>query len=154
MRSVIAIPIWVVVCFAVGLAASYFQNESLTMWYPLLRRSSITPPNIVFPIVWSILYFLMAVSAGLVSGVAHERRGVILVVFVVQLLLNFLWCITFFAMRNPLLGLIDILLLDAVVLFYIIITFKVNRLASLLFVPYIAWLAIATYLNAYIYLHN
>jgi tryptophan-rich sensory protein len=145
---------WVIICFAVGLVASYFQNESLTVWYPMLQRSSITPPNIVFPIVWSILYLLMGISAGLVSATTHESRGFVLSVFVVQLLLNFLWCITFFAMRNPLLGLINILLLDALVIIYIFISFRVNRWDSVLFVPYILWLAIATYLNAYIYIYN
>lgn len=154
MRLVFSIPMWVIICFAVGLVASYFQNESLTVWYPMLQRSSITPPNIVFPIVWSILYLLMGISAGLVSATTHVNRGFVLSVFVVQLLLNFLWCITFFAMRNPLLGLINILLLDALVIIYIIISFRVNRWASVLFVPYILWLAIATYLNAYIYIYN
>lgn len=154
MRTVVAIPVWVVVCFAVGLTASYLQNESLTMWYPLLHRSPLTPPNLVFPIVWSILYLLMGISAGLVSGSGDETRRLVLTVFVVQLVLNFLWCITFFTMRNPLLGLIDILLLDAMVLLYIVLSYRVHRTASYLFVPYIVWLMMATYLNAYIYAHN
>ena len=124
------------------------------MWYPLLHRSSITPPNIVFPIVWSILYLLMGVSAGLIQGSGNETRRLVLTVFVVQLVLNFMWCITFFAMRNPLLGLLDILLLDAMVLLYIVLSYRVNRWASYLFIPYIVWLMIATYLNAFIYVHN
>jgi tryptophan-rich sensory protein len=57
-------------------------------------------------------------------------------------------------MRNPLLGLLDILLLDAMVLLYIVLSYRVNRVASFLFIPYIVWLMIATYLNAYIYVHN
>ena len=124
------------------------------MWYPLLHRSSITPPNIVFPIVWSILYLLMGVSAGLIQGSGNETRRLVLTVFVVQLVLNFMWCITFFAMRNPLLGLLDILLLDAMGLLYIVLGYRVNRWASYLFIPYIVWLMIATYLNAFIYVHN
>ena len=154
MRTVVAIPVWVVVCFAVGLTASYLQNESLTMWYPFLHRSPLSPPNLVFPIVWSILYLLMGISAGLVSGSGDETRRLVLTVFVVQLVLNFLWCITFFTMRIPLLGLIDILLLDAMVLLYIVLSYRVHRTASYLFVPYIVWLMMATYLNAYIYAHN
>jgi tryptophan-rich sensory protein len=154
MRTVIAVPVWVLICFAVGLLASYFQNDALTMWYPMLRRSSITPPNIVFPIVWSILYLLMGISAGIVQGSGNETRRLVLTVFIVQLILNFLWCITFFTMRNPLLGLWDILLLDAMVLLYIVLSYRVNRVASFLFIPYIVWLMIATYLNAYIYVHN
>ena len=154
MRTVVAVPVWVIVCFAVGLCASYLQNEALMMWYPLLRRSPLTPPNIVFPIVWSILYLLMGISAGLVQGSGHETRRLVMTVFIVQLVFNFLWCITFFTLRNPLLGFLDILLLDAMVLLYIVLSYRVNRLASYLFVPYIAWLLMATYLNLYIYLHN
>lgn len=154
MRTVIAVPVWVLICFAVGLLASYFQNDALTMWYPLLRRSSITPPNIVFPIVWSILYLLMGISVGIVQGSGCETRRLVLTVFIVQLILNFLWCITFFTMRNPLLGLLDILLLDAMVLLYIVLSYRVNHVASFLFIPYIVWLMIATYLNAFIYVHN
>ncbi len=154
MRTVIAVPMWVLICLAVGLTASYFQNDALTMWYPLLRHSSITPPNIVFPIVWSILYLLMGISAGLVQGSGHETRRLVLTVFVVQLMLNFLWCITFFAMRNPLLGLLDILLLDAMVILYIFLSYRASRAASFLFIPYIVWLMIATYLNTYIFMHN
>ena len=154
MRTVVAVPVWVIVCFAVGLLASYLQNEALMMWYPLLWRSPLTPPNIVFPIVWSILYLLMGISAGLVQGSGHETRRLVMTVFIVQLVFNFLWCITFFTLRNPLLGFLDILLLDAMVLLYIVLSYRVNRLASYLFVPYIAWLLMATYLNLYIYLHN
>ena len=154
MRTVVAVPVWVIVCFAVGLLASYLQNEALMMWYPLLWRSPLTPPNIVFPIVWSILYLLMGISAGLVQGSGHETRRLVMTVFIVQLVFNFLWCITFFTLRNPLLGFLDILLLEAMVLLYIVLSYRVNRLASYLFVPYIAWLLMATYLNLYIYLHN
>lgn len=154
MRRVVAIPMWVLICFAVGLTASYFQNEALTMWYPLLKRSAITPPNIVFPIVWSILYLLMGISAGLVTGSNRHGREVVLTVFVIQLLLNFLWCITFFAMRNPLLGLVNIALLDAMVVIYIVLSYRLHRAAAYLFVPYIVWLAVATYLNAYIFIYN
>ena len=118
MRTSIAIPVWVLVCFVVGLTASYFQREALALWYPILEKSSLTPPNIVFPIVWSILYLLMGISVGLVIGSGHPHRRAVMWIFIVQLVLNFMWSILFFYMRNPLWGLIDIVLLDVVVLLY------------------------------------
>lgn len=154
MHKVFTIPIAVLVCFAVGLTASYFQADALTQWYPLLNRPSLTPPNIVFPIVWSILYLLMGISIGLVTGSMYTDRRAITIVFILQLLLNFLWSILFFYMRNPLWGLIDIVALDIVVLLYIMLTHRHHRTASYLFIPYIVWLIMATYLNGYIYLHN
>lgn len=154
MKAIITIPIGVILSFAVGLTASYLQSESLSQWYPLLNKPSLTPPNIVFPIVWSILYLLMGISAGLVAATPHAHRGAVITIFAVQLLLNFMWCILFFTMRNPLLGLIDIVLLDVMVLVYIIYSYSINHIASYLFIPYLLWLGIATYLNSYILMHN
>lgn len=154
MRTSVAIPLWIFICFAVGFVASHFQTEALTYWYPLLDKSAYTPPNIVFPIVWSILYLLMGISAGLVTASAREGRNVVLLVFTLQLLLNFLWSITFFTMRNSLLGLLNIVLLDVAVIYYIVRSYRVSRVAALLFVPYVVWLAMATYLNAYITIYN
>ena len=154
MRTVVAIPMWVIVCFAVGLVASYMQNDSLTMWYPLLRRSPLTPPNIVFPIVWSILYLLMGISAGIVTASTHRCKRPVLSIFIIQLLLNFMWCIFFFTLRNPMLGFVDIIVLDVAVLLYIVRSRAVSRVASYLFVPYILWLLMASYLNGYILMCN
>ena len=154
MRKVVSIPMWVVICFAVGFLASYLQEESLQTWYPLLRRSVLTPPNIVFPIVWSILYLLMGISAGIVPGSQHPHRRPVLAIFIIQLLLNFMWCIFFFTLRHPLLGFVDILVLDAAVLLYIVRSREVSRVASYLFIPYILWLLMASYLNGYILMCN
>lgn len=154
MRTSVAIPVSVLVCFAVGLTASYFQTESLALWYPILNRSAYTPPNIVFPIVWSILYLLMGVSVGLVIGSKRSGWRTVVAIFVVQLLLNFMWSILFFYQRSPLMGLIDIVLLDVAVLLYMVRSYKVHRAAMYLFVPYIVWLVIATYLNGYIFMNN
>ncbi len=154
MRNVITIPVAILICFAVGLTASYFQHDSLAMWYPLLRKPAITPPNIIFPIAWSIIYVCMGISAGLVASSTHHIRHNVLVIFGVQLFFNFMWSILFFYLRNPLWGCIDILLLDVFVVLYTICSFRVKRGASYLFIPYILWLIFATYLNGYVYLYN
>jgi tryptophan-rich sensory protein len=74
--------------------------------------------------------------------------------FIGQLFLNFMWSILFFAMQSPILGFFDILLLDILVLLYTIHVYSVNRLSAWLFIPYIIWLVLATYLNVYIIIAN
>jgi tryptophan-rich sensory protein len=154
MKRFLWIVIAVMVCFAVGFSAKWFQADALVNWYPLLAKPSITPPNSVFPIAWGIIYLCMGVSVGLLQPVVRATRRVLLGVFVIQLVLNFLWSLTFFYLQSPLLGLINIIALDYVVLAYIDICRNVNKVAAWLFVPYALWLLFATYLNGYIYFAN
>lgn len=65
-----------------------------------------------------------------------------------------MWSLLFFYMRNPTLGFVDIILLDIFVVIYFAGAYVVNRISAWLFVPYIIWLAFATYLNGYIMMHN
>ena len=130
----------ILLCFAVGLSASYFQSDSISEWYPLLNKPVLTPPNGAFPIAWSIIYICMGLSLSVLWGI--------------QLVVNFLWSLLFFAFRNPFLGLIDILLLDILVWIYISRAYRKEKAAALLFVPYFLWLLLATYHNGYVYLYN
>ena len=72
----------------------------------------------------------------------------------VQLVFNFLWSILFFTMRMPFCGFIDILLLDASVVYFMISVSKKDKPSLYMFIPYILWLVIATYLNGYILINN
>ena len=141
----------VLLCLAVGFSGSLFQKEAMVEWYPYLVKSSLTPPAVVFPIVWTVLYVLIGISLGRLWGKGYktEVRS-----WFVQLLLNFSWSIVFFYFHETLGGFIVILLLDVVVLDYIIQTRKEDRWAMWCFVPYLVWLVLATYLNAFIYLNN
>lgn len=142
----------ILLCFAVGLSASYFQSDSISEWYPLLNKPALTPPNGAFPIAWSIIYICMGLSLGcLIERGANKTLSVL---WGIQLVVNFLWSLLFFAFRNPFLGLIDILLLDILVWIYISRAYRKEKAASLLFVPYFLWLLLATYLNGYVYLYN
>ncbi len=155
MKKSLNIALPVVVCLLTGWVASLLQNDALMVWYPSLVKSTLTPPNAVFPIAWGILYILMGVSIGLILNRANKReRRFFTALFDVQLLFNFLWSIAFFVLESPLLGLIDIVILDGLVVFYIIRSWRTFRTASLLFVPYAAWIIFATYLNFFILIHN
>ncbi len=154
MKKVVSLSVPIFICLLTGWLASYFQAESIRSWYPFLNKSAWTPSNMFFPVAWGIIYVCMGISAGLVFLSGASNRNRLLGLFAVQLFFNFIWSILFFYLRNPLLGFIDILVLDILVSIYTVKSYGANRLASYLFIPYIAWIYFATYLNGYILIRN
>lgn len=131
-----------------------FQTESMISWYPTLEKSVLTPPGFVFPIVWTLLYICIGISLAYILLQEPEKKFVLVFLWSSQILFNFLWSILFFYMKSPLLGFIDIILLDIVVILFIICSFKSSKVSSLLFIPYLVWLVLATYLNGYVMFNN
>lgn len=154
MKRVIYILIAVLICFGVGYTASLFQMESMTSWYPYLNKSVLTPPNYVFPIAWGIIYLCCGLSIGLVWNKREMLDAGLGWIFLLQLVLNFSWSLLFFYLQDPFSGLIDLILLDLVVYLYVIVCYRVSKISTWLFAPYIIWLILATYLNAYIVINN
>ena len=151
MKKFLAYSIPIVLTFAVGALGSYVQGDALREWYPMLVKSPATPPTVVFPIAWGILYLLIGISAGTMLAKGDMS---VLRLWLLQLLFNFLWSVCFFALRSPLIGLLVILALDVTVFAYIIYAASRRPIAAWLFVPYMLWLIFATYLNGYIYINN
>ena len=141
-------------CFALGAVAALLQTDSLRAWYPGLAKPMLTPPAIVFPIAWSLLYCCIGLSAGMVLSSGSRRRNSVMLLWYLQLAFNFLWSILFFTLRNPQLGLIDIVLLDISVILYIVFSARVRTAAAWIMVPYLCWILFATYLNAFIWAAN
>ena len=154
MKKIISITIWVSVCLVLGYLSSLFQSSAMTDWYPTLHRSSLTPPDWLFPVAWTIIYILMGISVGLLHDIRNIYTRFLYILFVIQLILNILWSLFFFYMRSPIFGFIDIILLDMFCVIYFAATYFVYRPSAWLFLPYILWLAFATYLNGYIMIHN
>lgn len=144
----------VAICFIVGAISSRFQHNALIEWYPYLNKPSVTPPDFVFPIAWSIIYLCMGTSIGLAWYTPKREFKPIMKLFVLQLLLNFTWSILFFTLHSPIAGFINLIVLDAVTIMYIKKASSVNKASAWLFAPYILWLAFATYLNGYIMFAN
>ena len=101
----------VLVCFLLGFIAGRIQSDAIENWYPLLDKPALTPPNIVFPIAWSVIYLCIGISAGLILSGDSPRKKRLIALFCVQLLFNFAWSVAFFYFRSPLAGLVDILIL-------------------------------------------
>ena len=151
MKKILAYTVPVLLCLAIGAIGSYIQTPAIRVWYPTLIKSPLTPPAIVFPIAWTILYIMIGLSIGRLIAIGDMS---IVRLWIFQLLVNFLWIIAFFALRSPILGLITILILDVLVFAYTIYAFSSDHIAGWLFVPYMLWLIFATYLTGYIYLNN
>lgn len=154
MKKVISILLPILICFMIGLAASEFQQDAIKKWYPLLEKPDLTPPNIVFPIAWSIIYLCIGLSIGIIYLSNSLKKNELIKLFSIQLFFNFIWSILFFYLQNPLLGLIDILILDICVTIYVIKSYPVKKVSSMLCWPYLIWIYFATYLNGYIFFYN
>lgn len=126
-----------------------FTKAGINLWYDDFPKPPLTPPNIVFPIAWSIIYVLLIVSVfiALRDADSYNRRKANNL-FITQLLLQILWCYTFFAHGYLGLGLALIVLLDITIYRMIVVFGRISRLASRLLYPYYWWLIFATFLNA------
>jgi translocator protein len=118
-------------------------------WYRDLRKPSFTPPDKVFPVAWTTLYALIAYSGWRVWSAAPSRqRDAALRLWISQLAANAQWSKLFFGQRRPTLALVDVFALEGSIIAYIAAAHKVDRAAAYAFVPYAAWVAFATVLNA------
>jgi benzodiazapine receptor len=138
-----------IVC-AVAAAGATVTFPKLATWYAALNKPAFNPPEWVFAPVWAALYGLMAVAAWRVweaPGAPSEKRGA-LAHFAIQLMLNALWPLVFFGLRRPVSGLIVMLVLLVAVGTTLRRFYLIDRLAGLLLLPYLAWIAFATVLNA------
>lgn len=150
----VALAALVVLCLAAGWLGSIATTRNIPTWYAGLNKPSFNPPNGIFPVVWTVLYVLMAVAAWLIWREDTSDRGSALAPFLVQLALNVGWSFAFFGARNPLLGLVVIGLLLVAIVWTILAFWPISSLAALLLVPYLAWVAFASVLNAAIYKLN
>ncbi len=123
-------------------------------WYDKLNKSTITPPKIVFPFVWSLLYFLIIVSAGIVIWKDKFQNKWALTYFIIQMVLNISWTPAFFRLKNIKLSLIIVIILWLFILLTIVEFLKISQTAGYLLIPYFVWVSLALYLNSYIYWYN
>lgn len=154
MRKKLQIIIPILVCFLMGFIGSRFQINAITNWYPNLDKPDLTPSNIVFYVIWNILYLLMGISIGLILNSNRSKKKYFVKIFLLQLFLLLTWSISFFYFRSPVMGLINIVLLEFVIIYYALNVYPIRRMSTLLFVPYVLWVSFAAYFNFYIVLYN
>ncbi len=155
MKKYLPILWGVIICLAVGAVSRMTHATAMNVWYPFLDKSPLNPPDIVFPIVWGILYVLMGVSAGLLYNTGEsDGRSRMLLVFGLQLVLNYVWNLFFFYMQSPTWGLVVLPVLVGLAIWYVWDVWRIRRIAAWFFIPYTIWMCFATYLNLYIVLNN
>lgn len=131
-----------------------FTRDGLETWYPTLIKSPLTPPDFVFPIVWTVLYTMMGFALYYVWTSPKKSKYTAISLFLIQLVFNFYWSWIFFHTREPFLALLDMQLLIVTLIATMMLFFQHSRLAGSLLIPYLVWVLFAFYLNAYIVLNN
>lgn len=156
MNRIVKLLVFVMACELVGIASTPFTLAGIPTWYQALNKPLFSPPNWIFGPVWTILYFLMGVSAFLVWEKGLRARGVkiALYYFLAQLILNFVWSLLFFGLHSPILAFLDIVGLWILIVLTIIKFFAISRVASYLLLPYILWVSFAAVLNFVIVILN
>lgn len=133
----------------VGIVSGFLIRNDVRNTFQFLRKPPLTPPAILFPIVWTILYLLMGLATYLIyqSHSYPEEKKKALFPFYVQLILNFMWSPIFFSLGLRGLALIVLLVLTGVTLVTTLYYNQIDRRAGLLLSPYVVWLVFALYLN-------
>lgn len=148
MSNVAKFIIALVIPLAVGGISGFFTASSVGSWYQTLSKPSWNPPDWLFGPVWTTLYIMMGIALYLVwKETGSSQKNLALVLFIIQLVLNFFWSFIFFNQRETGWALAEIIALWVMILLTILAFAKVNTLAAWLLVPYISWVSFASVLN-------
>lgn len=140
----------VIITILIGSFFSFFTSTNI---YDEITKPFLSPPGIVFPIMWFILYTLMGISFYIILESKRDIEIPVIIYFV-QLLFNSLWTLLFFGLKSFLISSIWIFILIILVIIMIISFYRINKKAGLIQIPYLLWLCFALYLNFSIYLLN
>ena len=113
-----------------------------------------SPPDWLFPVVWTFLYIIMGISSYLVYEKDKSEAKQPLAVYAIQLAMNFMWPIFFFLLNAYLFSFIWLIVLWSLAITMAVMFYRVSKLAGLLWIPYILWLTFAAYLNLSVFLLN
>ena len=139
----------------VGLISGLLTRNAMQDFQTLVKPP-LAPPGWLFPVVWTILYTLMGISAYLIqtSSADPEAKSDALMIYRYQLIVNFLWPVLFFSFGWYLFAFAWILLLWGLVILMIWDFSKISKTAAYLNIPYLIWLTFAAYLNGAIWWLN
>lgn len=146
---------WIVLTEAVGALSGWLTRDGMRIYLEESAKPPLSPPGVVFPIVWTVLFALMGAGAARVAGTPGSRnRTWGMGIFFAQLLFNFFWTVIFFQLRSYGFALAWLAVLWGLILWMILAFWKVDRPAAWMQVPYLLWVAFAGYLNLGVWLLN
>jgi len=155
MKNILKLIASVVISQAAGAIGSLFTVQNIPTWYAALNKPSFNPPNYLFGPVWISLYFIMGIAFFLVWKKSETYSiKVPAILFVSQLVLNALWSILFFGLKNPMLGFFEIIILWIFIILCIIKFYPISKIAAWLLLPYLLWVSFASVLNFKIWMLN
>ncbi|MEO9512531.1 MAG: TspO/MBR family protein [Flavobacteriaceae bacterium] len=148
-KKFVYILVAVAICLLIGFLSSFATQNTVDDWYLTLNKPSFNPPNWLFAPVWTALYIMMGIAAGIVwsKGFHHIWVKTALYHFGFQLLFNALWSIVFFGFKSPIWALAIIFILLTLIILTIRWFKVVSKLAAILLIPYMLWVCFATLLN-------
>jgi len=148
-RQALGLLAFLVLVFAVYGASVTVTQPAIEGWYAQIAKPGFTPPNVVFPVAWTVIFALIALA-----GWQAWRRsepgtfGWPLACFLTQLALNFAWSALFFGQGDVFLALVDVVALILAILATTTAFWQISRAAGVMLLPYLAWVCFATVLNA------
>ena len=147
--------LWILLSEAVGGLSGWLTRDGAKIYSQSIVQPPLSPPPLVFPIVWAILFALMGIGAArvfLAPASAARTRGLRL--FFVQLGSNFLWSILFFCLQAFGFALIWLVVLWVLILWMLFTFLQADRAAGFLHIPYLLWVTFAAYLNLGVWILN
>ena len=146
----------ILLALAVGGLSALLTRGSMNL-YEDIKAPPLAPPGILFPIVWTILYILMGISAAMVyndRAASENEKTSALYTYAASLIFNFAWSIIFFNMRAFLFAFLWLLILLFLIIRTIMKYHAISPLAAYLQIPYAVWVTFAGYLNFAIWVLN
>ncbi len=144
------------ISLAVGGLSAFFTRNSMGLYNDIVRPS-LSPPSWLFPVVWTVLFILMGISAAIIylnKTAPKSQINSALFTYGLSLIVNFFWSIIFFNLRAFLFASVWILLLLYLIIRTIIKYYKIDKAAAFLQIPYLVWVSFATYLTFAIWYLN
>lgn len=131
---------------ATGALSAFLTKEGMTIFQSTVKQPPLSPPNWLFPVVWTLLYLLMGIASYLVYTSDCNRKAA-LSAYAIQLIFNFLWSIVFFNLKWYRFAFVWLLILWLFILLTAKLFFQCSKTAGYLLIPYLIWVAFAGYLN-------
>lgn len=153
--NIIKLVVSIALPLGLGAIAGMFTSQAVPEWYSSLNQPTINPPNRIFGPVWSALYVLMGISFYLIwKEKPSKNRNKAILIYLIQLILNFAWSFLFFYFKSISLALIEIVILLIFIVLMLISFYKIKPIACYINIPYLLWVSFATVLNASYYYLN
>ena len=140
----------VLIPVGIGAISGLFTASNVKTWFVTVAKPSFNPPGWLFAPVWTTLYIMMGIAFFLVwknETIQKSIKQKAIILFAIQMVLNFLWSFIFFQQHEIGWALVDIVLLWIFILLTIFSFAPISKTAAWLLVPYISWVSFATILN-------